>query len=132
MNRMNVYFYLLIALCVGVVGGVVVFVVVLPMGYCSATVVKTVLSQDNTRKMVVFQTGCGATTELYSHVGVFSPEKEISTDDAGNVTVLVEAAALDAAWVNPKTLLVTYGGSDVKVLKQERKIEDIQVQYQIH
>ncbi|HWR16935.1 MAG TPA: hypothetical protein VN577_19055 [Terriglobales bacterium] len=83
-------------------------------GFCDITVDHTTTNADSTAKATLFRTECGAAAADRVHV-VLSNAKVDGVKDGFEVLTLVNASGpIEANWIGPRTLGVTYAAGEIE------------------
>lgn len=94
---------------------------------CENDVVSSALSPSGKWKAVVFQRGCGATTDFNTQVSVLPAERGLP-DDSGNIYVIDGKGPVNVSWMSDSELEVRAKVSR-NVYKQELSIAGVRVNY---
>jgi hypothetical protein len=97
------------------------------------------ISPDRTKKLVVFQRSCGATTGFSTQASLLSPDVKLA-DEIGNAFIadtdhgIAPSGAgggpeLRFQWADPKDLLLQHHVT-ARVFKAERHLKDTDVKYE--
>jgi Family of unknown function (DUF5412) len=105
--------------------GVLVYVVVSDM--CANETLAEFASPDGTRKLVMYERDCGATTRGSIHVSLLEVRAKLK-NDPGNIFVSYKGLPLQVRWDGPRRVLVQHDAS-VQVFKKESRQGDVEIQY---
>jgi len=106
---------------------------------CGNEILAESISPDRTKKLVVFQRSCGATTSFSTQASLLSPDVKLA-DEIGNVFIadtdhgIAPSGAgggpeLRFQWAGPKDLLLQHHVT-ARVFKAERHLKDTDVKYE--
>ena len=95
-------------------------------GGCSNDVVSTMSSPYGTTDVVVFNRGCGATTDFNTQVSIVHPGAAPS--GAGNTLILSGKVPLKIQWLAKSKLSISGLGS-AKIFKQEQSVAGVSIAY---
>ena len=108
---------------------------------CENRIITSVPSPGGTRQAVVFERGCGATTETSTQVSVLGPQEHLlevptawSRTEPANAAVFkpergAPAPSVEIVWTGPSTLRIEYG-YEAKLMSPRRTVDDISVLYE--
>jgi hypothetical protein len=96
---------------------------------CSNSVTASIVSPDQSKKLVVFVRDCGATTSFSSQVSLIDSHDKLP-NDPGNLLVVGKKAAMQAAWTNDSAAVLTYPAKS-EVFKQVAKLDGVSVTYKV-
>jgi uncharacterized protein DUF5412 len=112
-------------LIAGVVGlGVLVYLAVDSM--CGNETLAEVASPDGTKKVVVFERNCGATSRYGTHASLLEPGAKLN--NSGNVFVAYSGPPLRVRWDSPSRLVIQHH-ADVQVFKREALHRGVEIHY---
>lgn len=107
-------------------------------GMCGNTVISELPSPDGTKKLVVFERNCGATTDFSTQVSIFPADTSLP-NESGNLFIsdTNHGAApagpgggplITATWDNAQSVVLTHD-SKVRVSKAESHVAGVKVRY---
>lgn len=133
-----------------VVAAVVVVVIMIAVGYdmilsrafkdpCHNEILVESISPDRTKKLVVFQRSCGATTGFSTQVSLISPNAKLP-NEFGNVFIAdtdhgIAPSSIGGGpevrfhWAAPKRLLLQHHAL-ARIFKAERRLDETDVTYE--
>lgn len=110
-----------------VVIGAVGLGVVVVSDMCANETLAECASPDGTRKLVVYERDCGATTRGSIHVSLLEVHAKLK-NDPGNIFASYKGLPLQVRWNGPRRVLVEHDAS-VEVFKKESRRGDVEIRY---
>jgi hypothetical protein len=104
---------------------------------CDNTVISELPSPDGSRKAVLFERSCGATTGFSSQVSILKPHETASTSGNALIVDTDHGAApagrwggppIDMQWTGARELLLSYDAR-TRVFEQKSKVGDVAIRY---
>ena len=81
-------------------------------GLCANDMFSETISPDGSRKAIVFERNCGATTSFYTQVSILDADSELG-NNAGNILVIdgrPESAAVEVRWIDDRRVELSSPG----------------------
>jgi hypothetical protein len=94
---------------------------------CGNEMLAEFASPDGTKKLVVYERNCGATSRYSTHASLIEPGAKLK-NNPGDVFVAYSGPSLRVRWDSPRSLLIQHH-ADVQVFKKEPRRGDVDIQY---
>ena len=96
-------------------------------GDCNNYIHQVIDNPSRTHKLVIFDRGCGATTNGSIQISLLPISDSLSNDE-GNVFISNPTGAVIPSWVNDKTILIKYD-TTVSIFKQDSIVKEFKIIY---